>query len=361
MNLMIFQFIGQYLNAALNSFITGTVGEVISTFTLFFIGGATIHLTLMGYAMGWGYVELPFSTFMKTCVKYLFIGALALNAATYSDWVVGSIQSLETGFTSAFAGTGAGSSPASVYSVVDAALGKGWGIAADLWEKAGNRGITEMGTMFGEYINATIIAVATGLIGVPAGGMIVVAKAALTIMLGIGPVFVALLLWPATSKFFDSWFGQVMTYILRIALVAAVMGLAFKGFDAVINSVDLDSDQNTLFTSLVLITFTLVMFWLLAEANNVAGQLAGGISSAAVTLRGMAQGAMAPASTAGRIINPTSLRLDPRTGHQTTSSRLEHLAMGRSVFAKNPAYRDGLKERLQQAWSKPDGGTMKKG
>ncbi len=62
-------------------------------------------------------------------------------------------------------------------------------------------------------------------------------------MLGIGPVFVALLLWPATSKFFDSWFGQVMTYILRIALVAAVMGLAFKGFDAVINSVDLDSDQ----------------------------------------------------------------------------------------------------------------------
>nr|WP_244667729.1 type IV secretion system protein [Xanthomonas sp. D-99] len=257
MDPMIFQFIGQYLDAALNPFITGTVGEVISTFTLFFIGGATIHLTLMGYAIGWGYVELPFSTFMKTCAKYLFIGALALNAATYSDWVVGSIQSLETGFTSAFAGTGAGASPASVYSVVDAALGKGWGIAADLWEKAGNRGITEMGTMFGEYINAAIIAVATGLIGVPAGGMIVVAKAALTIMLGIGPVFVALLLWPATSKFFDSWFGQVMTYILRIALVAAVMGLAFKGFDAVINSVDLDSDQNTLFTSLVLITFTL--------------------------------------------------------------------------------------------------------
>ncbi len=76
--------------------------------------------------------------------------------------------------------------------------------------------------------------------------------------------------------------------------------MAFKGFDAVINSVDLDSDQNTLFTSLMLITFTLVMFWLLAEANNVAGQLAGGISSAAVTLRGMAQGAMAPASTAGK-------------------------------------------------------------
>lgn len=70
MDPMIFQFIGQYLDAALNPFISGTVGEVISTFTLFFIGGATLHLTLMGYAIGWGYVEMPFSVFIKTCVKY---------------------------------------------------------------------------------------------------------------------------------------------------------------------------------------------------------------------------------------------------------------------------------------------------
>lgn len=111
---------------ALNPYITGTVGEVISAFTLFFIDGATIHLTLMGYAIGWGYVELLFSTFIKTCIKYLFIGALALNASTYPEWVVGSIQSLETSFTSAVAGTGAGASPASVYSVVDAVPGKGW-------------------------------------------------------------------------------------------------------------------------------------------------------------------------------------------------------------------------------------------
>lgn len=356
MDPMIFQFIGQYLDAALSPFITGTVSEVISVFTLFFIGGTTIHLTLMGYAIGWGYVELPFSAFMKTCIKYLFIGALALNATAYSDWVVGSIQSLETGFTSAFAGTGAGAIPTSVYSVVDVALGKGWGIAADLWEKAGNRGITEMGTMFGEYINATIIAVATGLIGVPAGGMIVVAKAALTIMLGIGPVFVALLLWPATSRFFDSWFGQVMTYILRIALVAAVLGLAFKGFDAVINSVDLDSNQNTLFTSLVLITFTLVMFWILTEANSVAGQLAGGISSAAVTLRGMTQGAMSPMRGVANVINGQSTRRDMQSGMMVTGGRLNHLMAGNTIW--NPAYRQHVMQNMGKNWGRSKGGKV---
>lgn len=353
----IFQFIGQYLDTALNPFITITVGNVISTFTLFFIGGATIHLTMMGYAIGWGYVELPFSTFMKTCAKYLFIGALALNADTYIDWVVGSIQSLETGFTSAFAGTGEPST--SVYQVVDVALSKGWGIAADLWEKAGNRGLTEIGTMIGEYFNAAIIAIATGLLGVPAGGMIVVAKAALTIMLGIGPVFIALMLWPATARFFDSWLGQVMTYILRIALIAAVMGLAFKGFDAVINSVDLDSEQNPLFTSLVLITFTLVMFWLLAEANNVAGQLAGGISSAAVTLRGMAQGATAPMRGAANTINGQTTRRDMQSGHMVTAGRLNHLVAGNTML--NPAYRRHVMQNMGKNWGSRKGGKIEKG
>ncbi|MGP9677463.1 type IV secretion system protein [Halomonas sp. AOP27-A1-41] len=359
MDPMIFQFIGQYLDAALSPFISGTVGEVISTFTLFFISGAAIHLTLLGYSIGWGYVELPFSTFIKICVKYLFIGALALNAATYSMWVVDSIHSLEVGFTSAFAGTGSSAVPTSVYSVVDAALGKGWGVAADLWESAGNRGITEIGTMIGEYFNAALIALATGLIGVPAGGMIVVAKASLTIMLGIGPVFVALLLWPATSKFFDSWFSQVMTYILRIALVAAVMGLAFKGFDAVINSVDLDSDQSTLFTSLVLVTFTLVMFWLLTEANNVAGQLAGGISSGAVTLRGMAQGAMTPMRTAGRVVNGQSTRRDMQSGMMVTAGRSNHLISGNTVW--NPAYRQHVMQNLGKNWGRASGGKIDKG
>jgi len=36
---------------------------------------------MMGYAIGWGYVELPFATFMKTCAKHLFIGGLALAVA----------------------------------------------------------------------------------------------------------------------------------------------------------------------------------------------------------------------------------------------------------------------------------------
>ncbi len=351
----IFQYIGQFLDVALNPFITKTVVNVITTFTMFFIAFASIHITMMGYSLMWGYVEMPFPTFMKICAKYIFVGALALNAGTYSDWVVGSIQSLEIGFTSAFSGSDANST--SVYQVIDEALGKGWGIAADLWEKAGNRGIRQLGMMMGEYFNAGVIAIATGLLGVPAGGMIVVAKAALTIMLGIGPLFITLILWPATARFFDSWFGQVMTYILRIALMSAVLGLAFKGFDAVIASIDIDSEQNPLFTSLILITFTCVMFWLLAEANSVAGQLAGGASSAALTLQGIARGASSPMSATAGAVNRQSTRRDMQSGMMVTAGRLNHLTAGNTIA--NPAYRQNLRKNLGKNWGKAKGGSVK--
>jgi type IV secretion system protein VirB6 len=356
---MIFQFIGTFLDTALNSFVSETAGNVITMFTLFALGGTTLYLTIMGYMIGWGYVEAPMSTFLKTCAKFILIAAFALNADMYTEWIVGGIRSLETGFTAAFAGTGSGGSATSVYQVVDEALGKGWSIAGDLWEKAANRGWTEIGMAFGEYFNAIIIAVATGLLGVPAGGMIVVAKAGLTIMLGIGPFFLIALMWPVTARFFDSWFGQVMTYVMRIALMAAVVGLAFKGFDAVINSVDLDSEQNPLFTSLVLITFTIVMFWLLGEANSVAGQLAGGVSSAAVTLRAMAQGAVSPIRTAARIANAPSTRRDMESGMMVTAGRTNHLAAGNTLW--NPAYRQHVMQNLGKNWGRAKGGKVGQG
>lgn len=355
-NPIIFQFIGSFLDNALNAFVNVTAGNVITTFTLFALGATTLQLTLQGYSIAFGYVEQPWSNFLKSCVKFILISAFALNDDMYTEWILGSIHSLETAFTGAFAGADPDVASSTVYQVVDGALGKGWGIAGDLWERASNRGWRETGMALGEFFNAIIIALATGLIAVPVGGMIVVAKTGLTLLLGIGPFFIMALMWPATARFFDSWFGQVMTYIMRIALLAAVLGLAFKGFDAVINNVDLDSEQNPLFTSLILITFTAVMFWLLAEANNVAGHLAGGVSSSAITLRGMAQGATAPMRGAANAINGQTTRRHMQSGMMVTAGRLNHLVAGNTLW--NPAYRQHVMSNMGKNWGKAKGGKV---
>jgi type IV secretion system protein VirB6 len=319
----------------------------------------------MGYMIIAGRVEAPFYTFLLSAAKFALISALALNADTYLAWVVESIRGLELGFTSAFAGSH-GTAPDSVYEVVDDALGTGWGLTADLWERAGNRGWSEFSMAVGDYINAIFIALATGVIGIPAGAVIVAAKAMLSLMLGVGPFFIMCLMWPVTKQFFDRWFSVVMMYIFKIALVAAVLSFAIKIFLTFVNPVDIDSpDQSTLFATLQLLGMTIVMRRLLSTVQSVAGQLSGGVSSAAITFGQLARGSLNMATAPGRFgrgvnetLNPVSNRLDPVSNLQTSSRRLEHLAMGRSVWA--PVYRQALVKRMQDGWRKT-GGRIKEG
>lgn len=361
----IFQFIGESVDAALISFVMATAAEVIAAIMPIATLGVTIYFAIMGYMMIAGRLQNPAGAVMIQGVKFVAISALALSVSGYNTWVVDVIRGLEDGLASAFAGT-AGAAPMSVYATIDTTLGQGWDIAADLWEQAGNRGLTEIPMAIGEYVNAIVIGISTLIVGLPAGAMIVVAKATLTLLLGIGPLFVMCLMFPVTAKWFEQWFAQVMTAIMTIALVAAVAAFMMKIFAAFIGTVDITGEQNTLFTALSLSVLSIVILLLLYRVGGLAAGLAGGMSAAAITFGQMAVGAGSVAGMPGRLgrgandmLNPVSNRLDPRTGLQTSSRRLEHVAMGRSVFVPNPAYRNALQERLKSTLSSKN--TVKEG
>lgn len=80
--------------------------------------------------------------------------------------------------------------------------------------------------------NSLITFATTLIIAISAGAMVIVAKIMLALMFGIGPFFIAMLMFPATAKWFDSWFGQMMTYLMQIALVTTVLGMGMKFFSA---------------------------------------------------------------------------------------------------------------------------------
>lgn len=362
----IFQFIGESVDAALISFLMVTAAEVINAIMPIATLGVTIYFSIMGYMMIAGRLQNPAGAVMIQGVKFIVISALALSVGGYNSWVVDVIRGLEDGLSAAFAGT-SGAPPMSVYATIDTTFGKGWSIAADLWEQAGNRGITELSMAIGEYVNALVIGIATLIVGLPAGAMIVVAKATLTLLLGIGPLFVMCLMFPVTAKWFEQWFAQVMTTIMTIALVAAVAGFMMKIFAAFIGTVDITGEQNTLFTALSLSVLSIVIVLLLYRVGGLAAGLAGGMSAAAITFGQMAAGSASVAGAPGRLgrgtndmLNPVATRLDPATGLQTSARRLEHLAMGRSVFVPNPAYREALQERLRSTLRRKDNSIEEK-
>ncbi len=352
----IFEWIGESIDMTLNTFVQVTSGNVISMFIDFFIYGGTLTFVLMGFAIILGYVEAPASNFLKTSGKFLVISGLVLSAPTYMGWVVEALRGLETGVADAFSASGSSTPATSVYQVLDKAVTDGFQIGGDMLDKMGKRRWYEIGMVFWDLLNAIIIYAATLIIAIPAGAMVIVSKIMLTVMLGIGPFFIAMLMFPVTAKWFDSWFGQVMTYILQIALVTTVLGMGMKFFSALTAKVLAVTTDHPIATMLEILIVTGVTLFLLQKAFEAAAALAGGMSSAGITLRQVTQAAASPVT---QVMNRQSTRRDMQSGMMVTGGRLNHLAAGNSMW--NPAYRQHVLQNLGKNWGPAKGGDVKRG
>lgn len=353
---MIFQFLGDAITSAMDTYVNSTVPANIAKFTrIAFVMGA-LYYAGVGMLMSLGAAEGSLRHLMISGGKFLLVGGIALNTGNYMTWVVETSHGLETGLTEAFAGEH-GANPSSVYQMIDLSVGKGWELAGELWNRASNRGITELGMMVGEAFNAVVIALSTLIIAMPAGAMIITSKTLLELLLGIGPFFIMMLLWPFTKGFFDRWFGEMMTVILQIALVSACLAFAMKVFTVVVGAMDIDSETaSPFFDALRLLAITSVMLWVLYVAYQKAAALAGGMSTAAITLGGMLARASGLSRAAANTINPVSTRRDLESGMMVTGSRLDHLVAGNTVW--NPRYTQHVLGQFGKNWGRARGGGV---
>lgn len=356
---MIFQFIGDSITNGMDAYVNSTVPAVISKVVATAVLFTTVYYAYVGYLVMFGRIQGSVSHVLMSAAKFAIIATFALSAGFYIDNVAGAVRDLERGLTQAFAGQH-GATPESVYQLIDDSVGQGWTLSGELWESAGNRGITEIGMMFGEYFNAIIIAVATIVVAVPAGAMIIVAKTLLELLLGIGPLFIMCLMWSPTRAFFDRWFGAIMTNVLTIALIAAVLAFMLRMFTIVVSATDVNSSADSpFFGSLRIGAITLVMLLLLYEVKSQAAGLAGGMASAAVTFGGMVAGTgrmlTSPVRAAG-ILNPLSTRRDMQSGMMETAGAINHLIAGNSVW--NPSYRQHVLQNMGRNWGRASGGRI---
>lgn len=153
--------------------------------------------------------------------KVLFLGLMALNADIYLNWVVSGLQSIEEGLTAAFGGSAGGTT----YSTLDNSLSKGMELILKAREKASNAGWRQIGTIFGWWLIAILIAIGFGLVVVFGGIAILLSTVYLKILFAIGPLFILMFMWLVTARFFDQWFGFVMNHTLIVALTSVVLTL----------------------------------------------------------------------------------------------------------------------------------------
>ena len=267
MEFALFQWIGGSVDAMLNTFDTQTASNVIFGFQMLVLTGVTLYITLTGYAISTGAVESPFWTFFKQCLKIGIIAAFVMTADGYTSTVVSAMQGLESGIADIMSSPSATST--NIYQVLDKSVNSGLDVAYDMLGKAAKREFFEIGQMFWDLLNALMMAIAVFLIHLPAAATIIMAKLGLGILLGIGPLFIAALMFPITAPWFDKWFQQAMAFILEIAIVMVVVTVGVALYKALFEKVIVTGADNPIASFVQIIALALIVLFALRKTSGL--------------------------------------------------------------------------------------------
>jgi type IV secretion system protein VirB6 len=333
----IYQAIGVSVESALKDVSSGAIGSTIGMITATVVLMTTLYYVIMGYMIMSGSVQKPLPDFIKSGIKFIIISSVALTTGRYSTLIGETLEGMSTGIASAWSST-----PGTPYAILDTTLNQMFDKGFVLWTRASALSWDDWDKALMLDFQAVMIWVLALVVTLPAAAMVIAAKGILLLLIGVGPFFVAALMFPVTSKWFDAWFGQAMTQIFTIAFICMIASAAMKIVNFYITKFDPNAD-NTIVTCFLLGCVCILLLWLMYRAGNLAAALGGGVASSAITFGGMAAAAagMASAVTApARALNKFDKGGDDKTkftdrksvkAYQAIAARLRGKSNGGNV------------------------------
>lgn len=250
--------------------VTNVSEKVISTITPVVTVALTISFVYYAIMIVTGKIEMPLQDFLLRAFRYAAIVGIALTAGTYASSIGNTINTTPDQFASSiFTGT---TTNATAGELLDTAMQKGADQGNEAFKQAGL--FSKQGIGFA--IIGVLIMIATVGITAISAAFLMTAKIALAVLAGIGPLFIAGLLFPSTSKFFDRWVGQVLAWALLIVLVSVVFTLFTDIFANYVGSMKLDGTNDIAADVMGCMAVSLVGVFLLAKLPGTASGLSGG-------------------------------------------------------------------------------------
>src|SRR5271155_603737 len=207
-----------WLNGLLSTYIATNTARVASLLQPAIVTFATIYVMIWGYLLVTGKIEEPFVTGIKRIVTLAVVLGAALNLWLYNDVIVDTFfnapEALAAGVIGAFDSVG----------IIDNIIFTGGDAASLLLQKGG---LFEGDLSY--YIAGFAVYLIVGLTAIYAMFLLALSKIALCILLALGPLFIAFLLFETTKRFFEAWIAQMANYafvtILTVLVAALMLGL----------------------------------------------------------------------------------------------------------------------------------------
>lgn len=259
-----------YINAVCDSYVGQNVAAVARVIGPFATTMLTLYVVLWGFASIRGLIKEPINEFMHRVITIAIVFGIGFNLANYNTLITNTFLH---GPDELVAGLAKSSGQTGVTSGLDAMLQQGVELAGRFWSKAG-----VLEGDFGMYIVALFVAAMTIVVTAYAFFLMALSKVALTLVLGIGPVYFIGLLFQATAGFFNSWLRQMANYFLVPALVVMVNLLVMKLFANAAKGAAAITDTTEVAQVFPFLSMGLVCLLALASVLSIAAGLAGGVS-----------------------------------------------------------------------------------
>jgi type IV secretion system protein VirB6 len=256
-----------WLNGALSSYIGATTVRVADLLEPALIALATV------YVMGWGYLLLsgrirePLGDGLRRIAVLAVVLGVSVHLWLYNTLIVDTFYRAPSQFAAELLGA------AYPVQTLDAIWNAGGEVAGRLF----NQGSVWRGDV-GFYLAGAVVWVLVGLLCVYTMFLLALSSIALSVLLALGPLFIATLLFDGTRRLFTAWLAQLTNYalisILTVMVAALLLHLVQRyaaqtaALGTAIDTVD----------ALDFLLATVLVFLFMRQVMPIAAGLSGGIA-----------------------------------------------------------------------------------
>jgi type IV secretion system protein VirB6 len=261
-----FQTLSTWLNNELASYIGQNTARVASILEPAVVTLGTVYVMIWGYLQLMGRIEEPFAAGLKRIVTLAVVFGVGLHLWLYNTLIVDTFYNAPTEFAASVVGA---SDPVQT---IDAIWNQGGAVADQLFR--GGSGWGRVGFAMSGVAAWALV----GLLCVYTMFLFALSSIALSILLALGPFFIALLLFDPTRRFFDAWLAQLANYALVTILTVMVSALLLQLVATYAQQTAALGTSIKIVDALNMLLVTVLVFLFLRQIMPIAAGLAGGVA-----------------------------------------------------------------------------------
>jgi type IV secretion system protein VirB6 len=256
-----------WLNGQLAAYIGDNTSRLAGVLEPAVVTAATIYVMAWGYLHLTGKIAEPLEDGVKRVALIALILGAGLRLWLYNTVIVDTFYNAPAQLAAAMLGA---SDP---IGTIDTIWDNGGAVAGNLWDKGGL-----LSGDFGFYLAGAVVWCLIGVLCVYAMFLIALSSIALAVLLALGPLFIALLFFNATRRFFTAWVGQLANYGLITVLTVMVAALLLKIVQSYAAQTAARGTAILTVDALNMMLIALLVFLVLRQVMPIASALTGGAS-----------------------------------------------------------------------------------